>query len=88
MLDEAIESVETTIDNLIQKKIREETNKCTVHSHLCILDVSTPYPNELLSKKPSETQAMQDFLRYVPVYVPKDRNRTSIEGMGANCFIR
>ncbi|RVW68316.1 hypothetical protein CK203_061284 [Vitis vinifera] len=26
--------------------------------------MSQPIPNELLSKKPSETQAMQDFLRY------------------------
>ena len=43
LLDEDTASGDTTADNLIQKTIRGQTSKCTIHSHLCILDASTPY---------------------------------------------
>ena len=38
---------------------------------------------ELLSKKLSEMQIMQDFLKHVLIYALKDRNKTNIERMAA-----
>ena len=43
LLDEATASVDTAADDLIQKIVGRETSECTVHSHLCNPDVSTPY---------------------------------------------
>ena len=84
LLDEDTASGDTTTDNLIQKTIRGQTSKCTIHSHLCILDASTPYSDwitEQEAKRNANNAVLPKACPYI--YALKDRNRTNIEHMAA-----